>query len=201
MPIQIVIIDDSEVVRAGLDALLRPECRVVGTAASGEEGIAVIKETQPDVVLLDVRLPSVDGMETLGLFRSKDNDTPVVMLSAHDNPTYVARSIALGANDFLLKGDSKKTYVDALNRAAAGEAPSADSVLRKVGDLMSRSPNSAPDVKLPLTRREIQVLTHVALGLSNKEIAKALSISVETVKEHVQNILRKLNAAIERMLP
>lgn len=192
----VLVIDDHEVVRSGFTTMLEgPEISIVGSAANGEEGISLVKSKQPDVVLMDVRMEEMDGLSTLEKIREENSDIPIVMLSTYDNPTYVARAVALGANDYVLKGDSREIFVDALLRAASGEDPSGDSLLRKISNSMSRSGKEAPPMEIQLTAREIQVLRHVALGLSNKEIGRSLSISVETVKEHVQNILRKLNAA------
>jgi DNA-binding NarL/FixJ family response regulator len=112
------------------------------------------------------------------------------MLSTYDNPTYIARSVALGASDYVLKGSSRTQLLSAIRRAATGESPSSDSVLHRVKRAMERRDEPIDDV--PLTNRETQVLRHVALGLSNREIGQSLGISVETVKEHVQNVLRKI---------
>jgi DNA-binding NarL/FixJ family response regulator len=117
---------------------------------------------------------------------------PVVMLSSYDNPTYIARSVALGAADFLLKGSARDILVEAISRAAGKQGPPANSLLHQVKDAMSKRRDMA-DENVPLTNRELQVLRHVALGLSNREIGRSLDISVETVKEHVQNILRKID--------
>ncbi|QDS86972.1 Transcriptional regulatory protein LiaR [Rosistilla ulvae] len=194
--LDVVIIDDHEVVRSGITSLLSgPEVTVVGSAASGQEGLELMSSKLPDAVLLDIRMPDNDGLSTLQTLRASHPDLPIVMVSTYDNPTYVARSVALGANDYVLKGDSRSVFLDAIKRAASGEEPSTDSLLRKIGEAMSRSGKEAPPMDVPLTAREVQVLRHVALGLSNKEIGRSLNISVETVKEHVQNILRKLNAA------
>ncbi|QDV67594.1 Response regulator protein VraR [Rosistilla carotiformis] len=194
--LDVVIIDDHEVVRSGIASLLSgPEVTVVGSAASGQEGLELMSKKLPDAVLLDIRMPDNDGLSTLQTLRASHPDLPIVMVSTYDNPTYIARSVALGANDYVLKGDSRSVFLDALTRAASGEEPSTDSLLRKIGDAMSQSGKEAPVMDVPLTAREVQVLRHVALGLSNKEIGRSLNISVETVKEHVQNILRKLNAA------
>ncbi|QDV10893.1 Response regulator protein VraR [Rosistilla oblonga] len=194
--LDVVIIDDHEVVRSGITSLLSgPEVTVIGSAASGQEGLELMSKQLPDAVLLDIRMPDNDGLSTLQTLRASHPDLPIVMVSTYDNPTYVARSVALGANDYVLKGDSRSVFLDALTRAASGEEPSSDSLLRKIGESMSRSGKEAPPMDVPLTAREVQVLRHVALGLSNKEIGCSLNISVETVKEHVQNILRKLNAA------
>lgn len=194
--LDVVIIDDHEVVRSGIASLLTgPEVTVVGSAASGEEGLQLMSKQVPDAVLLDIRMPDTDGLSTLQTLRAAHPDLPIVMVSTYDNPTYVARSVALGANDYVLKGDSRSVFIDALSRAASGDEPSTDSLLRKIGETMAQSGKDAPQMDVPLTAREVQVLRHVALGLSNKEIGCSLNISVETVKEHVQNILRKLNAA------
>jgi len=121
---------------------------------------------------------------------------PVVMFSSYDNPTYVARSIALGASDYLLKNSSREKILGALRRGIAGEPSPSDGILERVRRTMEtvkRLPTAV--LEYSLTQREVQVLRHIGLGLSNKEIAKSLCISVETVKEHVQNILRKTKAA------
>jgi DNA-binding NarL/FixJ family response regulator len=197
MTIRLLIVDDHEVVRTGVAALLAgPEIEVAGMADDGEAALKFVSENAPDVVLLDVRMQGTDGLETLDRLRNQYPELPVVMLSTYDNPTYVARAVAMGASDYVLKGDSRQQMIEALQRAVSGEGPSGESILRRVRNTMS-GPGKGKDTEhnLPLTNRELQVLRHTALGLSNKEIARSLSISVETVKEHVQNILRKLNAA------
>jgi len=113
------------------------------------------------------------------------------MLSTYDNPTYVARSVALGANDYVLKGSSRDDMVAVIVAAAKGESPCHAGELRRIATAM-KVRQVLDDDDVPLTQRETQVLRHVALGLSNKEIGRSLEISVETVKEHVQNILRKI---------
>lgn len=191
----VLVVDDHEVVRTGISTLLDgPEVSIVGSAANGGEGISLLKSKQPDVVMIDVRMEEMDGLTTLEKIREENPNLPIVMLSTYDNPTYVARAVALGANDYVLKSDSRDTFIEALQRAASGEAPSGESLLRKISESMSRSGKETPPMEVQLTAREVQVLRHVALGLSNKEIGRSLAISVETVKEHVQNILRKLDA-------
>ena len=114
------------------------------------------------------------------------------MLSSYDNPTYVARSVALGAADYVLKSASRQELINAITRAVAGQEPDESSIYQRVKRVMGRRKNGG-DETIPLTNRELQVLRHVALGLSNREIGQSLKISIETVKEHVQNILRKLD--------
>jgi DNA-binding NarL/FixJ family response regulator len=113
------------------------------------------------------------------------------MLSTYDNPTYIARAVALGAADYALKGSSREDLITTIVAAAAGESPSRAGELKKIAAAM-KVRQAIDDDDVPLTQRETQVLRHVALGLSNREIGKSLEISVETVKEHVQNILRKI---------
>jgi len=193
MSIKVLVADDHEVVRSGLASLFQDSSiEIVGEAADGQEAIEETLKLQPDVLLMDIRMPNTDGIAALEKIRSESPDTRVLMLSTYDNPTYVARSVALGACDYLLKGSPKQTLINAIQRVADGESPSSDSLLHRVKSTMSRR-RTAVDDHIPLTNRETQVLRHVALGLSNREIGRSLGISIETVKEHVQNILRKLD--------
>ncbi len=195
MSIKIVVADDHEVVRSGLVSLFEgSDIQIVAEAASGEQAVEETRKANPDVVLMDIRMPDGDGLSAMEQIRSQSPDIPVVVLSTYDNPTYVARSVALGAADYVLKGSAREQIVGAIQRAASGDNPAGDSVLRQVKEAMAkrRDPN---EKELPLTNREMQVLRHVALGLSNREIGRSLGISVETVKEHVQNILRKIDVS------
>jgi DNA-binding NarL/FixJ family response regulator len=192
MSVRLLIADDHEVIRIGLATLLKgSEIEIVGQAATGKEAVKQAEQTKPDVVLLDIRMPDGDGLATLEKLRTKVPTAKVVMLSTYDNPTYIARAVALGASDFVLKGSGRDSIVETIMTAAAGESPSRAGELRRVATAM-KVRQVVEDDKVPLTQRETQVLRHVALGLSNKEIGRSLEISVETVKEHVQNILRKI---------
>ena len=194
MSVSLLIADDHAVVRTGLVSLLKgSDIKIVAEASNGEEAVAATLKHQPDVVLMDIRMDKVDGLQALEEIREKSPDTRVVMLSTFDNPTYIARSVALGADDYVLKGSTRSQMIDSIHRAAAGKPIPDDSAFRSVRDSMATRREGVGD-DVPLTNRETQVLRHVALGLSNKEIGKSLKISVETVKEHVQNILRKINA-------
>ncbi|WP_164104339.1 response regulator [Candidatus Laterigemmans baculatus] len=197
MSLKLLIVDDHEVVRRGVTTLLQsPGLEIVGIVGDGQEAVDYVTTNPPDAVLMDVRMQGMDGLAALDLIRRDFPDLPVVMLSTYDNPTYIARSVALGASDYVLKGDSREHILDAIHRAADRKAPSSDSILHRIrGAMDGEAVHNGEEFDLPLTVRELQVLRHIALGLSNKEIARSLSISVETVKEHVQNILRKLNAA------
>ena len=196
MTITVLVADDHEVVRTGLARLLQDsDITIVGEAANGEQAVEQTIKHNPDVVLMDIRMPDSDGLSALETIRKTKPDVRIVMLSTYDNPTYVARSVALGAADYVLKDSSREELISAITRAAAGESPSEDSILHRVKDTMSRRRERVDRSEIPLTNRELQVLRHVALGLSNREIGRSLGISIETVKEHVQNILRKIDVA------
>ncbi|MDG2382063.1 MAG: response regulator transcription factor [Pirellulaceae bacterium] len=195
MSVSIVIADDHAVVRTGLLNLLKnTEIQVVGEAKDGNQAVAQTLKHSPDVVLMDIRMGGTDGLEALEQIREQSPQTRVIILSTYDNPTYVARSVALGANDYVLKSSTRDELVSSIRRAAGGAPPADESILEKIRRSMLRRREGVGD-DVPLTNRETQVLRHIALGLSNREIARSLSISVETVKEHVQNILRKINAS------
>jgi DNA-binding NarL/FixJ family response regulator len=192
MTVRLLVADDHEVIRTGLATLLAgTDITIVAEAATGKEAIEKAQECNPDVVLLDIRMPDGDGLSTLEKLRAAVPDSYVVMLSTYDNPTYIARAVALGASDYVLKGSSRDDLITTITTAAAGESPSRAGELRRVATAM-KVRQVIDDDEVPLTQRETQVLHHVALGLSNKEIGRSLEISVETVKEHVQNILRKI---------
>ncbi len=192
MSIRLLVCDDHEVIRTGLVSLLAgTEIEIVGEAANGKEAVEEAGKCKPDVVLLDIRMPDGDGLSTLDKIRAVVPDAAVVMLSTYDNPTYIARAVALGASDYVLKGSSRDDIVATITAAGRGESPCRAGELRRIASAM-KVRKVIDDDEVPLTQRETQVLRHVALGLSNKEIGRSLEISVETVKEHVQNILRKI---------
>lgn len=195
MAIELLIADDHEVVRAGLARLLEgTEIRIVAEAADGNAALALALEHRPHLILLDVRMPDGDGLNGLARCKSELPDTPVVMFSTFDNPTYVARAVALGAAGYLLKSASRVEIIDAIQAAARGETLWSREELRRVSGSLS-APRSVVDSDVPLTKRESEVLKQLAFGLTNKEIAQALGISYETVKEHVQHVLKKLGVA------
>lgn len=193
MAISVLIVDDHAIVRSGLRSMLEgSEVTVVGEAVDGVDAVNRTLDLKPDVVLLDIRMEKNDGITALEKIRSESPDTRVLMLSTYDNPTYIARSVALGARDYVLKGSSRGELLSRIRDVAEDKPPREESLLHSVQSTMAKRKSSNPD--FPLTNRELQVLRHIALGLSNREIGTSLGISVETVKEHVQNILRKLNA-------
>ncbi|MCA9230048.1 MAG: response regulator transcription factor [Planctomycetales bacterium] len=195
MSIRLLIADDHAVVRAGIRSMVAgTEIEIVAEASQGSEAFQRALELRPDLVLLDVRMPQSDGISCLGRIRAELPNVPVLMFSAYENPTYVARSVALGAAGYLVKSASKELLLSAIRQAAAGESIWTREELRRVTGALS-TPRVAIDLEVPLTKRESEVLKQLALGLSNKEIATSLSISYETVKEHVQHILRKVGVS------
>ena len=211
MPISLAIVDPHGLVRDGIRRFLElqhpREFVIVCESADGQstlDGKPLVKQLvklQPDVVMMEAVQPS-SSFDGLGLLKellgdrdtaAKWPDAQVMMLSGYDNPSYVARSSILRALDYVLKSEEMPNIVSAIRRVAAGDpAPDASlfaRILRSLG---------RPDAKMegvPVTRRELQILRHVAYGMSNKDIARSCGISIETVKEHVQNILRKLDVA------
>jgi DNA-binding NarL/FixJ family response regulator len=187
-----VIADDHDVVRQGITSLLSgSDIDIVGYARDAKETVETTLQNDPDVVLLDVRMGADGGLEALERLRAAKVRARILMLSTFDNPTYVARSIALGADGYLLKDASREELIEAIHRTNRGECAE-NSLFARIRSLMAK--HTEGDERLPLTAREAQVLRHIALGLSNREIGLSLGISVETVKEHVQNILRKIDS-------
>jgi DNA-binding NarL/FixJ family response regulator len=193
--IRLLIADDHEVVRSGLKVLFEgTEIEVVAAVATGDEAVKYALEHDLDVALLDIRMPEGDGLTALGRIKLDKPDLAVLMLSTFDNPTYIARSVALGACGYLLKACSRDDLLKAIRAAATGESAWTRDELRRVTGALA-TPRLAADVEVPLTQRESEVLRQLACGLTNKEIAAALHISYETVKEHVQHILRKIGVS------
>ena len=193
--IKILVADDHEVVRFGLRTLLADtEVEIMAEVSTGEDAIKYAIENDPDVVLMDIRMPRGDGLNALGRIKLDKPDMPILMLSTFDNPTYIARSVALGASGYLLKNCTREKLIDAIRISASGESAWTRDELRRVTGALA-TPRLAADVEVPLTQRESEVLRQLAYGLTNKEIAQALHISYETVKEHVQHILRKIGVS------
>lgn len=201
MSIRIVVVDDQEVVRAGFAALLdtQPDFTVVGTAADGAAAVRLCGEQRPDVVLMDVRMPVMDGIQATNrlLGGGTEGDPPrILMLTTFDLDEYVYDALSAGASGFLLKDVTAERLFDAVRVVAAGEALLAPAVTRRLIGEFARlrlRPSATGSVSLAtLTPRETEVLRLVAEGLSNPEIAARLVVSQETVKTHVSRMLTKL---------
>jgi DNA-binding NarL/FixJ family response regulator len=188
----LLIAHPKELIRAGLYAMLTgTSIKIVGESPDAKSTLTLAKKHKPAVVLLDVAIPGGDAFELAGKILKTLPATSLVLMTAIDNPTYMARARAVGAAHCLLKDVSQKELVGVIENAAAGKPASGSGKFGRVtASLAAREKGPALDAGL--TPRESQVLAHVAYGLSNDEISHTLGISVETVKEHVQNILRKL---------
>jgi DNA-binding NarL/FixJ family response regulator len=198
--VKVAVVDDQEIVRAGFAALLRTQddFRVVGTAADGEEAVALCRKEHPHVVLMDVRMPVMDGIEATRQLADDGKRAPrVIVLTTFDLDEYVYDALGAGASGFLLKDVTADTLFDAVRVVAAGDALLAPTVTRRLVSEFARlrpTMPSRPDALSELTPRETEVLRLVAEGLSNGEIAERLVVSDETIKTHVSRILGKIGA-------
>jgi DNA-binding NarL/FixJ family response regulator len=197
--VRIIVADDHHVVRTGFAALLdtQPDFSVIGTARDGAEAVRVCRDLSPDVVLMDVRMPGMDGIEATRQLASAGPGGPrILILTTFDLDQYVYDALRAGASGFLLKDATAERLFDAVRVIAAGDALLAPAVTRRlISDFTRlRPPPDAPPaaVLAELTPRETQVLRLIAAGLSNPEIAARLVVTEETVKTHVSRILSKL---------
>jgi DNA-binding NarL/FixJ family response regulator len=198
MTTRVLIVDDQSLVRAGFRMILEsePEIEVVGEAADGLTAVLAARETQPDVILMDVRMPNVDGLEaTRRLLDGKDEGPRILILTTFDLDEYVYEALRAGASGFLLKDTPPEQLVEAIRVVAGGDALLSPAVTRRViSEFVRRPPAvrpSAPEVE-DLTARELEILRLIARGLSNAEIASEAFVSETTVKTHVARILMKL---------
>jgi DNA-binding NarL/FixJ family response regulator len=200
MPIRVVVADDQELVRSGFAMILdaQPDIEVVGEAGNGAEAVAVVAECRPDVLLLDVRMPVMDGIEAARRVTAA-SDCRVLILTTFDLDEYVYDALYAGASGFLLKDVRRDDLVHAVRVVAAGDSLLAPSVTRRLIEDFTASRGGAGGAPRPasarlevLTPRERETLTLIARGQSNSEIAAILVVSEHTVKTHVSNILMKL---------
>jgi DNA-binding NarL/FixJ family response regulator len=198
VPIRVVVVDDQELVRSGFCVILDAAdgITVVGEAGNGEAAVAAVAAQHPDVVLMDIRMPGMDGLEATRLITRDLSAAPkVVMLTTFDLDDYVYEALRAGASGFLLKDSPRHDLIAAIRAAAAGDALLAPSVTRRLIEAFARRPPEAtpsPSQLASLTARERDVLLLLARGRSNAEIAVALFVSEATVKTHVGNVLAKL---------
>jgi DNA-binding NarL/FixJ family response regulator len=196
-PVRVLLVDDDDLMRAGLRAVLRsdPSVEVVGEAADGRAAVAAARRQRPDVVLMDVRMPDLDGIAATREVLGASPDIRVVILTTFEQDDYIFGALSAGASGFLLKRTSPEELLAAIHTVAAGDSLLSPSVTRIVVDRVAQQP--APQIGSggrlgELTPREREVLELIARGLSNGEIASALVIEESTVKTHVKRILMKL---------
>jgi DNA-binding NarL/FixJ family response regulator len=201
MTIRIVVADDQDLVRAGLRALLdsAEDLQVVGEASNGAEAIALARERRADLILMDIRMPAMDGLEATRRIAADDTlaGVRILILTTFDIDDYVAQAIRAGASGFLTKDAKPQVLLDAVHTLAAGDALLSPKATRALITqyLSQPTPTTDTDGRLGvLTDREREVLTHIAAGLSNDEIAEHLVLSPLTVKTHINRILTKTTA-------
>ncbi len=202
-PIRVLVVDDHSLVRAGFRSILSDEddIEVVGEATDGAEAVAAAVSERPDVVLMDIRMPGMDGLEATRLITAHPRlqDTKVIVLTTFDLDEYVFGALKAGASAFLLKGVEPPALIDAVRVVAGGEALLEPSATRRLieayvsGQQAAASPAGSP-LPSSLTAREVEILRLIAAGLTNSEIAERLFISPLTCKSHVSRILTKLDA-------
>ena len=199
--IRVLIVDDDPLVRSALSLMLggQSDIEVVGEAADGRAGLALVDELVPGVVLVDIRMPVMDGLEATRILHQKDSPPAVVVLTTFDADDHVVRAVAAGADGFLLKDTPPGEIVDAVRSVAAGDAMLSPSAIRSLVSRLRQDPSveratTATNRLDVLTDREREVAVCVGRGLSNSEVARELHLSIPTVKSHVSRLLTKLQS-------
>ena len=197
-PARLVIADDHELVRAGLRMMLTGQwgLEVVGEAANGHEALALCRRLQPDLALIDVRMPQQDGLKTCHAIKQECPATSVILVTMHENPEYLLEALKAGAAGYVLKDISQQELIAAVQSVLRGESIlNKELVIRLLGRLADQAPKQEVLLLGPLSPREREVLQLLTQGQTNREIAQQLIVSVSTVKIHVEHILAKLGVS------
>jgi len=195
-PIRLLIVDDHAIIRAGLQALLQvvPDMEVVGEAINGREAVDLAEKLAPDVILMDLVMPEMDGIQAIRKILSNQPQARILVLTTFSGEDKVFPAIKAGAMGYQLKDSSPQELVEAIREVNRGQASLHSLIARKVLDEVLNPPDLSP-TRAPLTQRELEVLRLIAEGLENREIAQRLVLSDATVRTHVSNILGKLHLA------
>jgi NarL family two-component system response regulator LiaR len=195
-PIRVLVADDHAIVRKGISALLvtEPDIEVVGEAANGREAVRQARDLRPDVILMDLVMPEMDGIEAIRVLAAEQSDTRILVLTSFAGDSQVFPAIKSGAQGYLLKDSSPEELIQAIRQTHRGEPSLHPTIARKLLQEIMHPPAQTP-MPEPLTEREVEVLRLVAMGRSNREIGDDLVISEATVRTHVSNVLGKLHVA------
>jgi DNA-binding NarL/FixJ family response regulator len=195
-PARLMVVDDHELARAGLRMLLSNErgLEVVAEAVNGTDALALCRRLHPDLVLMDVRLPDMDGLETTRAIKRESQTTSVIVFTFYENPDYLVEALKAGAAGYLLKGSSRQEILDAVHQVLAGESLLHPDLVLELLRRMSVA-RLQPTLAGQLTPREQDVLRLVVLGQTNREIAGTLALTVSTAKTHVEHVIGKLGVS------
>jgi DNA-binding NarL/FixJ family response regulator len=195
---RVIVVDDHELARAGLRSILdsEPNLDVVGEATTGREALALCRRTRPDLVMMDVRMPDVDGLAATRAIKQDYPNTQVVLITMHENPVYLLEALKAGAAGYVLKGASKREIINAVRQVLRGEsALHPDLATQLLRRMAGETTGEADPPPARLTPRELDVLRVLAQGRTNREIAAELNLSLSTVKAHIEHIIAKLGVS------
>jgi len=200
---RIIVADDHSVVRSGLRLLLQssPDFTVVAEAENGEEAVALVDRHKPDVVIMDISMPKLNGIEATGLMKQSNPDLKIIILTVHEDEEYVYQMLRAGASGYVLKSAGKKEIFAAIRSALSGDRFFSPGISKLIiegfirRDKEQRPGQEQPVThsRQPLTRREVEVLQYIAQGFTNKKIAEALFLSIRTINTHRTNLMQKLD--------
>jgi len=195
---KVFLVDDHEIFRNGLKQLVdsEPDMEVVGEAGDGESALQVLHTVSPDVIIMDIRMPGINGIETSEAILSRQPQSKILFFSLYDSPDYVAKALEMGASGYILKDTSNKIFLNAIRTVYSGKfyfiGDVTDILVKKYMDMRNASgQKSTANSEISLSKREEQILRMIDNDLSNKEIAESLNVSIRTIEAHRLNILRK----------